>query len=111
MTKTAQNFEMWQGDTKQLRISVTGSDNAGYSLTGASLVYIVEVEPKSGSLIRKTTANDVSISGSTVTVTLNPIDTLQLEGLYYHEIQALDVLGRVATIMVGNVKINKSGAN
>ena len=110
MTKTAQNFEMWQGNTKSLAITVTGSDGSGYDLIGASATYVMEREPGSGSLIRKTTSgSEISISGSVLTVVLNPTDTLGLDGLYYHEAGIVNSVSQLETIMVGNIKINKSG--
>ena len=107
---------MWAGDYKDLIVTITGSDSAGYSLTGASVTWIVEQEPGSGSLVHKhgvdtTAGSGLTISTSTLTISLSPADTSGLVGTYYHEAQAKDSASRIATLLVGTVKINKSGVS
>jgi len=115
MTKIAQNFEMWAGDTKDLTVTITGSDSSGYSLTGASVTWLLEESPGSGSLVRKhisgsVSGSGISISASIMTVSIAASDTEGLAGTYYHEAEATDAAGNVATLFVGSAKINKSGA-
>lgn len=115
MTKKAQNFEMWAGDTKNLVVTITGSDSAGYSLASASVTWILEETPGSGSLIRKhisgsSSGSGITISTSTLTIDLDPSDTVNLSGTYYHEAEATDISDQVATLFVGTAKIYTSGA-
>ena len=115
MTKLSQNVEMWAGDYRDLIVTITRSDNAAYSLAGASVTWILEYAPGSGSLVRKfgegaTAASGMTISTSTLTISLSPADTQSLEGTFYHEAEAKDSASRVATLLVGSLKINKSGA-
>ena len=112
MTTLSQNIEMWAGDYKDLIVTITGSDGAGYDLTGASITWVLEEAPASGSLIKKQiSGSGVVISTSTVTISLSPADTSGLAGMYYHEAEALDSASRVSTLFVGTLKIHKSGAN
>jgi len=115
MTKLAQNAEIWAGDYKDLVVTITGSDGSGYSLAGASVTWILEASPGSGSLLRKfsegsSAASGMTISTSTLTISLSPTDTQSLEGVYYHEAEAKDSASRATTLLVGTLKINKSGA-
>lgn len=111
MTKKAQNFEMWAGDSKSLVITVTGSSGAGHDLSGASVVWTLKENVDSASLIKRSTDSGcgISISTSTLTISLSPTHTENLSGVYYHEGEATDPTGDVSTLFVGTARIFNSG--
>jgi len=109
MTSVNQNFKIYAGDTAQVNIGVTQSDVAA-SLSNASVVWIVEESPKSGSLVRLTTDNGISVSGSIITLSISPSNTSSLTGNYYHEVEVVDVSGNISTVTTGTVTVKRSGA-
>ena len=112
MTTTKQNLTMYAGDTASITVGVSNADGNAASLAGASAVWVVEDQVGSGSFIRKTIDDDISVSGSTVTISVCPTDTSELGGgTYYHELEITDASGNVSTTTTGLITIKKSGAN
>lgn len=108
MTAENQSFEIYSGDTKNIIIPVTDVYGEPLSLEGVtatwvlkSSAYVVEVA------ITKTIGNGIDIDGSEVTISLNPSDTEGFSGLYYHELEIVDVAGNVSTVTTGNVIIKR----
>ena len=110
MVSTNQNFTIYAGDTNNVLVGIEEDDIAA-SLTGASAVWILSSDIGSGSLVRITSDDFLSISGSTVTIAISPSHTSSLAGKYYHELEVTDSSGNVSTTTTGVVTIKKSGAN
>lgn len=108
MTKFNQDFEMHAGNDIEISASISGSDAGAYDMSSASVDWIMEEKPQSGSLIRKTIDDDISISTSLITISLSASDTESYQGTYYHEARSRDSLGRYTTLLVGNVAILES---
>lgn len=110
MTSINQNVNMYAGDTINVNFGISNSDNTAASLSSASPVWIMEQNVSSGSLLRKTSDSGISISGSTITVSISPSDTIDFAGTYYHELEVTDTSGNVSTVSTGLLTIKKSGA-
>jgi hypothetical protein len=113
MTTTGQNFEMWSGDHKNLIYTVTDASSASVSLTGASVLWVLSDQINGASLARLTTdsGSGVTVSGCTFTVSLSPVHTSGLAGVYYTEAQVRDSASNVSTVAVGTAKINRDVAS
>lgn len=103
-----QNVTMYSGDSKTLTISIVDSDGAAIDVsTAAAVVYAIADSSRGPALVTKTLADGVSVAGSTVTVTLEPDDTEDLAGVYYHELQITDDVGHVDTAMSGTITVRR----
>lgn len=112
MTKKNQDFETYAGDTFIISASISGSDGGAYDLTAvSSMKWMLMEAPGAASLLSKGYQNGtgITISASIATITGTAGDTSSLAGIYYHELQIVDSVGRVSTAMVGNAIINKRG--
>ena len=100
---------MWSGDHLDIVVTVSDSTSASKDLTGGSVVWHLSETPTSASLIRRSTDSGcgVSLSGCTFTVSLSPVHTAALAGIYYHEAQVRDSGSNTATVMTGYAKIHK----
>lgn len=105
MTKINQDFSMWSGDHKNVRFTTTDSNSASVDLAGASIIWTLSENARSGSLLQLDTDGGVTISGCTYTVSLSPTHTSGLAGTYYHESQARDSASDISTIAVGEAQI------
>lgn len=102
MATTGQDFTIWSGDDKSLVITLTD----GTDTTGGSAVWTLANSPTGPSLVRLTTDAGITMSGSVITVTLQPSHTAGLAGIFYHECQFRNSASKVATTTVGTVVIN-----
>lgn len=102
MTAINQNFSIFAGNTKSITVTV---DDAA-SLTGATIEFNIKKNENSNAILTKT---NVSVSGNTITITLNPTDTENFSGSYYHECVLTDQYGNVSTLSVGTITFNKGG--
>lgn len=100
MTAVNQNFSMIAGDTKSL-IATMSED-----LTGASVKWVIKKDVNSTENILLKTS---TISGTDITIKLDPADTLSLSGVYYHECEVTDQQNNISTVFTGKCSINKSG--
>jgi hypothetical protein len=100
MTAVNQNFSMIAGDTKSL-IAAMSED-----LTGASVKWALKKNVNSTENILLKTS---TVSGTDITIKLDPTDTLSLSGVYYHECEVTDQLNNVSTVFTGMCLITKSG--
>ena len=110
MTSTNQNFTIYAGDTNNVIVGVEQNSVAA-SLTGASAVWILSSDIGSGSLVRMTSDDFLTISGSTVTIAISPSHTNSLVGKYFHELEVTDSSGNVSTTTTGVVTVKESGAS
>lgn len=110
MTQTNQNFEIYQGDTKNIVVTVSNNDGTLMDITAVSIKWRLKI--KNTISIDKTTTNGgISITDSVngkFTIHLVPSDTTSITGNFYHEAEITDVLGNVSTIFTGVAKVIKS---
>jgi hypothetical protein len=110
LTAKNQNFEMFQGDTKNIVVTVTGTD-----LTGASIKWAMKRSVSSTVVdVSKSIGNGISITSASPTssvfeIKLDPADTINLKGDYYHEAEVKDAQNNVSTVMTGRISIQLSG--
>lgn len=123
------DFEMFAGDTKALVVSVTDDEGDAVSIVGADVVWQLATKrwkrerkaaiaagtsPLPQPILNKTTDDDITITngaGGVFTVTLNPLDTIELSGGYYHEAEVTLNDGTVATVLTGIVTIKENLIN
>jgi hypothetical protein len=83
-------------------------------LTGCKIIWVLKKKVKDASFLLEKTIENGGISLSATVknefdLTINPLDTSNLEGLYYHEAKVIDVQGHETTVIYGDVRIRASG--
>lgn len=105
-----QNFQMTAGDTKYLVVSVKDADGVAVNLTGAAVKWQAARSFGKASVLSKATSGSgivlTNASGGIFTITLDPDDTEDLKGNYYHEAQVTASDGTISTVLFGTMKIN-----
>lgn len=108
MTAINQDFSMYQGDTKNLVVSVTKDDGSELDLTGCTVKWaILKSTTNSEKLVLIETPR-IRTDNNTITIPISSTDTLNLLGKYYHECKLIDTQGNASTIFVGYITLNKS---
>jgi len=106
VTARNQSFRMVSGDTTEIEI-INPTD-----LTGATVKWLLH---KSGNqYISKSTPAITVTSGeeeSIIKIKLDPADTENLKGVYYHEAEVTDSFGNISTVTMGSVTIEKGYIN
>lgn len=113
MTAKGQNFEMFQGDTKRLRISIVDDDDVAVPLTNCSINWVLYKQTSKQIVITKTTSDGITVedeSGGIIVILLEPEDTENLLGQFTQEGELTDGTGTISTIFIGSVKILNSEA-
>ena len=113
MATTDQDFTMWAGEAKTIRIPVT-DDEAGapLTLTGAALAWAIVRIHGAVALVSKTsggggiTLEDGDGTDDVAVITLDPEDTQALAGRYRHELAITGA--QAAGITKGTVTIERS---
>lgn len=97
-----QNFELWQGENKELVFTVEDADDltgATYDWRMAKTVYQPAVVTKTG---------NVSAGATTVTVTLEPSDTENLTPTtWQHQLRITDSAGRQNKAAEGTITLHR----
>lgn len=115
MTAKNQNFEMYAGDSQvlvvPLNFDLTGAKEIKWTLkiSAGSTEKLIYKEFSSNNGIEITNSGPVPEDENIFQIQLNPEDTLNLKGTYYHEAEVTDNQGNVSTVMVGFPKIIISG--
>lgn len=86
----ATNVEMVQGESKLLSYDVVDEDGTAVNVTGAECTWELSRYQGEVAILTKTTADDITVSGTTIEVELAATDTEDLDGLYYHELTIVD---------------------
>lgn len=112
MAAVDQNFEMYAGDSKEINVQVTDSGNAK-NIVGATIVWAMMNSPDNQNyIVKKSTDGGILITdgeNGRFRISLDPADTEEVTGGFYHEAELTDSFGNVSTILVGNAVINPSG--
>ncbi len=109
MSKTI-NKSMRSGVDKVMPFSAVDNDGVAVTVTGGSATYEIATSRRAtSSLVSLTSgAGDITLTGTTVTVTLVPTDTDNLDGSYYHELEVVDAAGAVLTGFTGTIIVRKN---
>jgi hypothetical protein len=104
------NFEMHQGDTKRLAVSVTDPDGTAVSLVSVQSVrwWVAKKVTSTSRLIEKALASGITVTNAAegkLVITLSPADTAQLAGDYYHELEVIDSAGDIGTVLRGTLTV------
>ncbi len=104
------NFEMHQGDTKRLLVSIKDPDGAAISLVGAQSIkwWVARKVTSTTRLLEKAVSTGVTVTdaaGGLVTIELAPDDTKLVSGDYYHELEVIDAAGDIGTVLRGTITI------
>lgn len=107
------DFTMYQGDSKVLSVTVADEDGAAVAVDGMTIRWQASPVITGGFETTATLMKDNDALGGITTVTeegvfeveLDPDDTEDLSGLYYHEAELTDGAGNVSTVLTGRMTI------
>ena len=104
------DFEMHQGDTKRLRVTVVDETGAAKSLVGAQNIrwWVARKVTSTTKLIQKSTTGGIVVndaSGGILTIEIDPADTQAVSGEYYHELEVVDAADDVGTVLRGTMTV------
>jgi hypothetical protein len=109
LTATEANFEMFAGDTFEITNAVTDDDDEPVILTNATIKWALKRSAKSAvDEVYKDQDDGINVNLNEFTIPLLPEDTVDLDGLYYHECEVTHD-GDVFTSFYGQVTIRPSG--
>lgn len=112
MASTGQNFELYQGDDKELVITVRDNAGALVDLTGYSAVWCVHIRTPDNIVLEKTTSDGITIptpGNGQLIVEIDGTDTAELLPRNYdHQCEVEDPSGHHTTVSVGYMKLLKS---
>jgi hypothetical protein len=112
MTEQNQDFEMWEGEAKTLDVAeVDDTDISGQTITWI-LADEVGQEPE---ITKDNDGNggvniDAGATGE-FEITLDPSDTQDISGRFYHEARLDDGSGTESVLFTGEAIIHQSGTN
>jgi hypothetical protein len=81
----------------------------GVNLSGSSVILKAARSVTDPVVLTKTNADGIQITGSgnsTISIPLDPEDTLNLSGKYYFEVEVTDTAGNISTVTVGRMTVN-----
>ena len=105
------DFNMVAGDTKTLVVTVKDSSGNPVNIAGAAILW------RASRSIRKTAALSKEVNDGIVisdgpngqfTVSLDPADTDDMHGEYYHEAQVTALDGTISTVLRGAMKVDRA---
>lgn len=111
-----QNFELRQGDERDVVITVYDPSGVLLDLTSAALTWVLMTSEWGEVLVTKTVSAGITISNQTtnkgeVTVQLNASDTATLEPrAYAHQLRAAQPAGPPELVTDGEVTLNRGAA-
>jgi hypothetical protein len=114
MSRWGQDFAMFTGETKRLRVQVY--DQAGDPFDLSSIVGIQwemqrDLTTNGGADLTKQLGDGITITdpvGGLFQIDIDPSDTVGLAGQYTHEARIVDGSGHVATVFVGRAALTKT---
>lgn len=107
------DFEMHQGDTKRLTVTVKDPAGAVVSLVGAQSIkwWVAKTVRSTVRLIEKSVGSGIVVTnaaGGVITITLSPANTVAVSGSYYHELEVIDSAGDIGTVLRGTLTIHRA---
>jgi len=114
MTATGQNFTIYQGDNKEVRVTTYEEDLVTIlDISNCILNWVFYKRYPENIVLTKTTSSGITLTDPTngiFKMLLLPEDTENLLGEYNHECEITDLSNNVSTILVGKVTVYKSKA-
>jgi hypothetical protein len=104
----AQNFSMTAGDTQMIQVTITTTDGSVVDLTGMTVTWGLARSPRMTALVTKGLGTGITVPNAPngiAEIMLDPADTIDLVGRYYHELEIIDRFGEVSTVMTGHISI------
>lgn len=101
-------FEMYEGDTQELVITVTTIDNSPVELNTASSISFSIVNDSGTNMLTKTLDDGIEVLNNVFTVKIQPEDTEGYSGAFNCEAEVIDGLGNVSTVLQGQIEIKKT---
>jgi len=111
MTAKDQSFEMFQGDTVKIFVTIYDDDNNVKDISGGTINWVMYKRTTSNIVLTKTTTSGIVVldaANGSIRIDLSPDDTKNLLGYYNHEGEFTDSSGNISTFMIGVVTIQKS---
>jgi hypothetical protein len=110
MTDINQNFEMWQGEDKTIRVNLYNSSGAAYgSLAGLTFTWKVFLdESETSAVISKTTGSGITNNASDyIDIAISKANTVSLDApvRYYHECRVVDASAKEDVVFVGTLML------
>ena len=110
------DFELFQGDTQRVNFTLKKADGTALDLTGATLRWEASKLKGVGvfsstPVLTKTDQDGIDVVdplNGFLIVSLSPEDTASISGDFYHELEATDVSGDVATVFSGQFRVKKA---
>lgn len=115
MTEVGQNFEMYQGDTKNIEIEVRDENGAILPLDPYDgITWIVYNTTTKATVLTRTLGDGITVptpSNGVILISLVPADTENIiPNTYAHECEIVSGTSIVATVATGTIKIIYSKA-
>lgn len=114
MTYTGQNFEIYQGDTKQIIITVYDEDGAILNLTGYNINWVMYKSTTKELILSKSLGSGITVptpSNGQIVIDFLPVDTENvIPNTYLHECEISTSPTDVSTVTTGAVKVFYSKA-
>jgi hypothetical protein len=111
MTAMDQDFAMQSGDSKVLSFTVLDENDVAVDITGNTIKWRLAKSSRSSVLLAKATGGSgISITDAVngvFQVTLDPTDTDNFAGQYYHEAELTDLFSNISTISTGTATIRR----
>ena len=111
MARVDQDFELYQGEDKVIRFSITDDADAPVELSGTTATWVLASSLAGNEIaLTKTVGNGITIDGTDYILTLISAETELLYGHFTHELRMIkDSLESV--VAVGSATINRSLTN
>jgi hypothetical protein len=112
LAEKGQNFEIFQGDTHVVVISVTDANGGVFNLTGYTIRWVVYHPTTHSIILDKSTGSGITVPVSgEIHIDLLPTDTENaIPKVYNHECEIQIGTNNVHTVCVGTVNILYSNA-
>ena len=120
MTKLNQDFTMFQGEDKQIRVPVTDSDGDPVdmgSFTTVTWLLFTNKAATAATLTKQTGGSGITVisindTNDGVQILLETDDTHEVaKGTYYHECRGIDGAGNEGVLFEGSLNLKQSKTN
>lgn len=112
-TATEFDFEMHQGDTKRIVVTVKTPAGVVISLIGAQSIkwWVAKKVTSTTRLLEKAVGTGITVTDAlhgVLQITISPNDTKTVSGPFYHELEVVDSTGDIGTVLRGTMTVVKA---
>lgn len=96
----------YQGDTQNLVVSITDENNNTVDISSATFKW--NLDSRSYPVNKDMSSGDITLSNPSigeVTIKINPEDTANLSGVFFHELEMTDADGNISTVIQDKITI------